>query len=141
MPTEQVSLSPRPNIVETLEKFLQLKALSHQDDQAKALLWRCAAEGRHVQPFGPLSANEVRQAIGNFDEKREAQSLGSLNEEKPQGSSTSAAVTREEKAMGKKPSKPKREVTTRSSEGAWGLLVEALRKEAKKVTAFAVAPR
>eukprot|EP00913_Durusdinium_trenchii_P030771 g28819.t1 len=67
--TQVLPLSPRLDVVEKLERFLQLKAQSAQADQAKALLWRCAAEGRAVHPFGALSASEVRQAIASFDQK------------------------------------------------------------------------
>ncbi|CAJ1381940.1 unnamed protein product [Effrenium voratum] len=64
---------PRPGtvIVEKLVRFLHLKAETQQADKAQALLWRCAAEGRAVHPFGALSAAEVRRAIAKFEQKKE----------------------------------------------------------------------
>eukprot|EP00435_Cladocopium_sp_Y103_P024835 s708_g6.t1 len=60
-------LTPRLDVVEKLERFLELKAQSNQTEQAKSLLWRCAAEGRGIHPFGVLSVTEVRQAISGFE--------------------------------------------------------------------------
>lgn len=64
---EVLPLTPRLDVVDKLERFLELKAQSHQTEQAKSLLWRCAAEGRGVHPLGVLSVTEVRQAISGFE--------------------------------------------------------------------------
>ncbi|CAJ1437002.1 unnamed protein product [Effrenium voratum] len=61
-PSPQVlPLTPRSDVVEKLVRFLHLKAETQQADKAQALLWRCAAEGRAVHPFGALSAAEDRE--------------------------------------------------------------------------------
>ncbi|CAJ1418872.1 unnamed protein product [Effrenium voratum] len=71
-PSPQVlPLTPRSDVVEKLVRFLHLKAETQQADKAQALLWRCAAEGRAVHPFGALSAAEVRRAIAKFEQKKE----------------------------------------------------------------------
>ncbi|CAE7441451.1 Pol [Symbiodinium sp. CCMP2592] len=54
--------------VDKLVQFLHLKADQHLSDKAQALLWRCAAEGRSVHPFGVLAAAEVRRAVGKFEQ-------------------------------------------------------------------------
>ncbi|CAE7253802.1 Pol, partial [Symbiodinium sp. CCMP2456] len=64
--------------VDKLVQFLHLKAEQHLSDKAQALLWRCAAEGRSVHPFGVLAAAEVRRAVGKFEQ------LQRRGEEKPQ---------------------------------------------------------
>jgi len=59
------SISPRADVIDKLVGFLQLK--ERMPDKAKALLWRCAAEGRGIGPFGALTAAEVCAAIDRFD--------------------------------------------------------------------------
>jgi len=56
----------RCEVVERLLGFLQTKA-EGEIDKAKALLWRCAAEGRGLGLIGSLTVAEVRAAVDEFD--------------------------------------------------------------------------
>lgn len=76
MPAEGSATGPavadqdRGEVVDRLVVFLRSKASVDAADKAKALLWRCAAEGRGIGPLGPLVAAEVAAAVERFDEAR-----------------------------------------------------------------------
>lgn len=63
---DEGALNCRCEVVERLLGFLQTKA-EGEIDKAKALLWRCAAEGRGLGLIGSLTVAEVRAAVDEFD--------------------------------------------------------------------------
>ena len=64
----------RPEVVEKLLGFLEAKIKDGGVDKAKALLWRCAAEGRGIGPIGTLTSKEVRIAVEKFEDQEESSS-------------------------------------------------------------------